>query len=625
MPFIKSKESKTGPLEQRRINHAPQATGTSRKRLGGWAGAKNNVQDKGRSPYPPLNNAAAPIEIPNQVDTGRLEPVAELWGETILISPYESVHPMDCGLWPQSIFCSPADAFDFGKFVGVNVDFYDNGSETVITIAPTIAWLSLPPMIIASRYAIPFKTPKKQLPQQANSTFYPLPSEFETTAGCIYLVLWDLIQPDGTTQINGGNATTFGPILGVTKTVNQEINIGPGLAAQGYDQSIDFYYVDYDIYALGHGAAPSIFPNTWTGPNYSPVIGDLYGGSSPNRTVEGSPATETPSRIRAYLVTPETAPIEEWGLSFQRLYDWNEEHCGKLYGDLLPPPNSPPNGEDPPMCDCKKMEADLKAIKKFLGVKKEPWNVPADLGQKSGGQTTVPDIAEMMIYFMKQMSGMLGATGEMKIKVKDANITQEGNQEVELEFPNLAEAITNLAGLALTNQSIAVATLQASMRGIVQSGQAFTSAAVAAEQTEVIMEWLGFKLQKESFEVPLVYTPGETSPDKFLKESTAKVTYWDVDDKTGLQTYLNAFIEAANLIKASLFQGVVDGTDLSYRTKKAAKELKVTSEDLDSFIESVEQGFPDLPGSDVANPYGRPYDERPKIRKLGGNQDESEP
>lgn len=270
---------------------------------------------------------------------------------------------------------------------------------------------------------------------------------------------------------------------------------------------------------------------------------------------------------------------------------------------------------------CSSVTKDLRDIKKFLGIGKDPWSVPQDLGRSDTSPETIESIAELMIYFMRQMSGMLGATGEIKIKVKDANLTEEGDQEVELSFPNISEAIANLLGLALTSQSINSATLNASMRGLVQAGEAFTSAAVAAEQTEVIMEWLGFPMEKKALDLPLMFTPGETSPDKVLQESRAKVTYWEHGGKGTLQSSLVNYSHAAAIIRAALFERAPTAEAFSGEIKKAAQGLKVQTSDFDSFLERVERGFMDSDLNTETTPYGRPYEERPRVKKLDRRPD----
>lgn len=47
--------------------------------------------------------------------------------------------------------------------------------------------------------------------------------------------------------------------------------------------------------------------------------------------------------------------------------------------------------------------------------------------------------------------------------------------------------------------------------------------------------------------------------------------------------------------------------------------------DFDEFMEQAESGFTSQPGiTDITNPYGRPLDQRPKIREIGSNTSDKE-
>lgn len=610
MPFIKPLSIPIKPLTSARRNQQNRNGKRTSGRAGGWVGNKRNIQDQDRNPQPDRGKGELP-DIPNEVDTGRLEPVGELFGGTLLVSPNEAVHPFDCGLWPSSPFCNPEDAVNIGSFLDLSVDVYDNGHETVMVVQPVIAWLSFPPTIVAYRYGDPpQKTPKTEPNFPPQTTFYPVPQGTETQAGCIYIVEYEIIQSGYSSWTYWAH---FGPIEGVAIIQYEPTRRVYPLIGSGFDLSLPWYASDYGEAVISHGDADYPDPRLWKGPLYSPKPHyrrySLYYSNSPDAPTVGE--------IRVYLADLNVLSPEQQLRNYSDQIAWNLEHCGQLYGPLLPPPNSPYSPLPPEMCNCKQIEADLRAIKKFLGVTKEPWIFPISLGSEERETQSIPDIANMMVYFAKQMSGMLGATGEIKIKVKDSSITQEGDQEVELSFPNIAEAIANLTGLAITNQAISSATLDASLRGLFQAGQAFTSAAVGTEQIESIMEWMGFGMKKKSLQVPLAYTPGKESPDKILKDSQVYLSYWDVDDKKSLQDYLNIFIVASEIVKAANFQKLEDPFDYRVRVNHAAANLGERDVDLDSYLDRVEDGFiNNASGSTDTTPYGRPYNERPRIRNI---------
>ncbi len=115
-----------------------------------------------------------------------------------------------------------------------------------------------------------------------------------------------------------------------------------------------------------------------------------------------------------------------------------------------------------------------------------------------------------------------------------------------------------------------------------------------------------------------MYSPEGDSPDEILKESTGKLSVWRHDDKKTLQSHLLIYDYVSSIVKAALLE---DGTTISNfadRVRQSAGGLQVRATDLDAFLERVETGFTDASGNTEATPYGRPYDERPRIRKVDG-------
>jgi hypothetical protein len=267
-----------------------------------------------------------------------------------------------------------------------------------------------------------------------------------------------------------------------------------------------------------------------------------------------------------------------------------------------------------------------KCVAPALGVKKLPWNLPENMGNGQGSQT-ISNYAELQLYFLKQLSQMLGQT-EIKVKVKDSNLAQGGNQEIELKFANLSEAIAELAGLALTNQALSSASLNAAMTSTVQAGMAFSTAAVVDRNLGEILEYLGFAVQRKTFEAPLAYTPGKNSPEEFLRDSTAKLSYWRNDDRNTLQNHISTLEQAAAIIRAAFFERISEGSDGEEDIKTKIREaVGGVGGDFDTFLDRVENGYIDEAGTQDTTPYGRPFNERPRIRKIsaGGTPDGTNP
>jgi hypothetical protein len=259
-----------------------------------------------------------------------------------------------------------------------------------------------------------------------------------------------------------------------------------------------------------------------------------------------------------------------------------------------------------------------KCVAPALGVKQLPWNLPGNMGDGEGSET-VDNYAELQIYILKQLSQMLGQT-KIKIKVKDSDLVAEGNQTKELEFENVSEAMAELLGLALTNQSIASAGLNASLTGVIQSGMAFTTAAVVDKHIEEIVEFLGFSQKRSAFQVPLPYTPGGTTPEEILKDTVVNLRYYENVDRRTFQSHAVIMEQAAAIIRAAFYERIgSEFTGVSDVKEKITTAAEQAFGDFDTFLEDVEQGFTGAPGATDITPYGRAYGERPRIRKIGGS------
>jgi hypothetical protein len=286
------------------------------------------------------------------------------------------------------------------------------------------------------------------------------------------------------------------------------------------------------------------------------------------------------------------------------------------------PPRSPALPEDPPMaCDCDEIIKLLKKILKTLGADDLPWNLPNNLGSGEGGQQTITNYARLQIYHFTQLSHMLGQT-KIRIKVKDTDLVEEGDQEQELVFQNISEALAEIAGMAMTSQSMGSATLNAALTGVVQSGMAFTTAAVIDKHIEEIIEFLGFSQKRATFRVPLPYTPGKSTPSEILKDTEVNLSYYENVDRRTFQSHAVIMEQAAAIIRAAFWERVGEGPPGAGDVKNKVTDIaEQTFGDFDTFLENVEQGFTGAPGATDVTPYGRPYTERPRIRKIGGTNE----
>jgi hypothetical protein len=239
-----------------------------------------------------------------------------------------------------------------------------------------------------------------------------------------------------------------------------------------------------------------------------------------------------------------------------------------------------------------------------------------------------------MVWFAQQMSTLLGDT-EIVITQKDSSLLEEGNQERQLKFENLAEAMADAIGLLLENQAKVDAIYRAAAQGLAQAGVAATSAAKGLEYLEDLVDFLDYETEEKTFDFPLFFTPDKDIPHEALKPSTAKLVYQAFTGKRSFNSFRFTMEQCAAIIRAVYWQRVDDDSIKRFKdTLGGLRQIpkredgSVDEGDLDTFLERVEGGFPEVPGNpDQSTPYGAPYSQRPKIRKLskGGGNDGANP
>lgn len=359
---------------------------------------------------------------------------------------------------------------------------------------------------------------------------------------------------------------------------------------------------------------------------------------------------------------PGTIPIQNevrdfygtyyYGTGTNLLIDRAESRWEILADGYIPKkdPEPPPERKIDPMNCCTNLEQLLKLVLKKLGSTNLPATVPQSLVTKNSPTKQIHSISEYQAYTVKQLAAITGKY-PINIKIEDSDLTQEGNQEKTLNMPNMAESLAEIIGMLLVLRSESNANLIATINAMIEAGNAKQLSLLAYDYAKANSEYLGYKGKQIERDIPFSFKPGEKQLDKMLVAGNAKVKGFENDDKEDLNDFLAPVLEMAAMWKAQNFRnlgtsatldslkkiftdaiGVGDGMDALSKivpppdpNNPNAPQPEIKKNAWDEFVEEAEQGFIAQPGiQDNVNPYGRPFEQRPKIKEIGMDTSDTE-
>jgi hypothetical protein len=316
-----------------------------------------------------------------------------------------------------------------------------------------------------------------------------------------------------------------------------------------------------------------------------------------------------------------------------------------------PFPNPPPRKQNMDDC-CRETTKLLRVIHKRLGISKFPGQLPATIIQevpKEGEQPAEPpqvpieDFVDLLDWQFRRDDERWGQW-EVQINVKDADLTEEGNQSKQIKFPNLAESIAELEGQMLSVMANVDALVAITTKNLVESGMARQESIKSYLAAKAIIKYMAFKSTEIDVPVPMTFTPGAETISALIQESEGHIKGTDYVEKETLRDIYLDLLQAAAIIRAvhwqkidskndtktqllNILKGTVDLAGLVSNPKKGSngeEEKFDPAQNFEDFIDSVEDGFRNTTGiSDIQNPYGRTPDRRPRIREIGDNLSEA--
>lgn len=312
---------------------------------------------------------------------------------------------------------------------------------------------------------------------------------------------------------------------------------------------------------------------------------------------------------------------------------------------IISPPLPPP----PKRCDCSMtccpsttqndqlLRSLIKKVDKLssiIGVDDYPIKLPESLISKDEGflgnlipnnNVSVPSLTRLAAWYIERFDEIMGQW-EIPIEIKDSDPTKPGDQPVGIKLPNIAECMAEMFTLCFQTNINSEVLLNMCMRTLAETGTDKQQNFITYKLLQSLTDWVGYKQKDTVQPMPLSFTLNKTRYDEILKESEVNVPVPEFDEKFGLEADLMRFREAASILQANHKikinpNGDVKAQILKYLVDTFTNVNKVNGEDaeqdFEDFLEEVETGFINTRGvTNNTNPYGKPFNERPRIRDL---------
>ncbi|NEQ47006.1 MAG: hypothetical protein F6K00_27080 [Leptolyngbya sp. SIOISBB] len=195
----------------------------------------------------------------------------------------------------------------------------------------------------------------------------------------------------------------------------------------------------------------------------------------------------------------------------------------------------------------------LELIYTRLGVDEFPVKAPPLLIQEDDKEIALENHAQLWEWTARNLDAVMGQF-PIKIKIKDSDPTTEGNQEVELNLPNVAETLAELFGLVYQSEINGDLITEILLRLIPEVISTKNAALIGQSYAKANASFLGYKANAK--EVPIDYNfdlEASKSLPRFLRESKKRITVHEDESKESVLDILAKLEFAAGIIKSSFY------------------------------------------------------------------------
>lgn len=312
------------------------------------------------------------------------------------------------------------------------------------------------------------------------------------------------------------------------------------------------------------------------------------------------------------------------------------EDCSKVAIRRQPPPPPPPPEGCECMDCCPVSSPDLEEVKRMLrrlsqrvGVDQFPIAVPNSITEDNPGTTQIQDLAEFQHWFFHRFDEIVGRY-PINSRIKDTDPAKEGDQSSDIELPNMAEAIAETFGLAAHSSINSELHSKMMVKLLVELTTVKQQVAKSLMFMDALFDYLGVELRDKQVDMESLISVGKTTVHELLEESTIKVDGVEYKSANNLQKDLGKLLHSAAVIKGAFWRKMDGNGDLKAQIIKMLRDKNAVSDrvnnldddDFSQFLEDLEIGFTNKTGiSDSLNPYGKPMEQRPRIKEIGNTAD----
>lgn len=272
-----------------------------------------------------------------------------------------------------------------------------------------------------------------------------------------------------------------------------------------------------------------------------------------------------------------------------------------------------------------------------LGLDDYPVKVPKQITEAEPETLEIPHLTRFNSWQTLILDELIGQF-PIKMKIEDSDLVKVGDQPVDIKLPNIAETLAEIVGQLIQIKGISDATLNAGLRNLIETGSTRSQSIATYYLLETIQAYLGFKTKQKTEEIEFTFNPtvatgedAEESIAKALEPKTLKIKVEEFDDEQTLEAQLKLLLEGYRIIKSVHFRKLSpDNKSEWINWIKAIAGLgegepnEDGKTDFDVWLEEFERGFTSSSGLDqdlATNPYGRPLNQRPRVREVGVQND----